>query len=594
MIYKPTFYKQYDKKWSSVSWDGTTIGNNGCGPTAIANVVSALRDLGHRSITPKETYKWICDNGYMTSRGMVHAGIPKALKHYGIEKVTETTKSSTVKKAIKANNWVVTLMSPNNRWSINGHFIVLYGVKNGKCLISDSGSSADSRQKDGPWSEFVQGAMKYWIVEDTADYDPGEAITGTNGYIEEEDENDINDYNEGSGVHVDSDYLKPNILMIDRTADPKDFKVKKWKENKVIGVMLEAGYYYDSNHKPVEVFRNPILYKQVLKIIRGKFEFGYFFRARAKNAKEVEKEMYELSFIVRKYPPTLGVWIRPEFINSTKKIEQNNLLFAQYEKELVRLGLTGKIGIRCKRSTLKKFNWKKYQKTWWLWLNDPVDKLAEIGGLLDPGFFDTDNKSGKLPEGAIPDSNLGRDSNLGDEYGGFDSTECSDIGDAAATWAEKIAKDDRFTYGANGHVIYHSSKHCGCWFCDHKHRWYCCNTFVWAAYVHGAHLAKACNSSGCSPRSWMSRKFKFIGNNPKASKMQRGDVILRNNPHNHVMLYCGNNKIVHAASSKASAKNSICIASLNRIRDRRGFSVYRYAGKKKLNTTKSEKNSKKK
>lgn len=569
-IYKPRFYKQYDKKWKDVSWKGTSIGRNGCGPTAVANVVSALTSLDHTDITPKETYNWICKHGYMTTQGMIHGGIPEALKHYGVESVSgETRDTIKIKKAVLAGNWAIILVS-KGKWAITAHFLVLYGIKNNKCLISDSGSSSDARQKDGTWKELNSYIKKGWIIDDVADYSPGDATPGEN------DDDDDLEPDLDTDIYIDTDELKPNILVIDRNNDPKDFKIKQWKENKVLGVMLEAGYYYDSKHKPVEIYRNPRLYKQISRIIQGKLEFGYYFEARAKNANEVSKEMYEFSFIVRKYPPTLGVWMHPGFI--TDKSDQNNLLFAQYEQELVRLGLTGRIGIICKRSTLKKFNWKKFQKTWWLWLNDKVKKLDEIDELLDPKFFDTDNKSGELPSGTI--SNFARKYTSTEDYSKFDITECSDIGDGAAAWAEKIARDDSFVYGPDPFKVYHSSPHCGCWFCDHKHKWYCCNTFVWAAYVHGGGVAKVCKSSGTNVQSWKNRKFKLLGKNLKTNKLQRGDVLVRSSQR-HVGIYIGNNKLAHAAH-RGYTSNTICIVNLDKFRAGGGFYALRYAGNKTL------------
>lgn len=122
---------------------------------------------------------------------------------------------------------------------------------------------------------------------------------------------------------------------------------------------------------------------------------------------------------------------------------------------------------------------------------------------------------------------------------------------AAARWARLIAANNDFCYGTGSR-----SHHCGCYFCgtnvtgikhakkgDKWDRTYCCNPFVWAAYVHGANFFKTCKNSGLSVDWWLKQKhkdkpmFKKIGYNVKYSELKPGDVILK--PNHHVKIYVG-------------------------------------------------------
>ena len=122
---------------------------------------------------------------------------------------------------------------------------------------------------------------------------------------------------------------------------------------------------------------------------------------------------------------------------------------------------------------------------------------------------------------------------------------------AAARWARLIAQDNSFNYGTGKR-----SHHCGCYYCGTNitgpkkatkgSKWdktYCCNPFVWAAYVHGANYFRKCKNSGLNIGWWLKQThdkkamFKKIGYNVKYADLKPGDVILK--PNKHVIIYDG-------------------------------------------------------
>lgn len=195
----------------------------------------------------------------------------------------------------------------------------------------------------------------------------------------------------GQGMQVQIDYtaLKPYIISIDRTTR-STLNLNDLIENHgVIGAMIEAGRGVEYT-----TFRNPRCYDQVRACIDAGLPFGYTMKSDARSTKDAESEMENLTYILRKYAPKLGMWI--ELPNYRKFNSKTDEILKVYFKNLVRLGLKNKIGIRCKRDQLEKFTWKEFQEDWYLWLIDPVTDAEEVNQLLDPEFFDTDNESGPV------------------------------------------------------------------------------------------------------------------------------------------------------------------------------------------------------
>lgn len=165
---KPYFWKQTDSRWASYKWKGMSIGGAGCGPTAIACVVSPLVKV----VNPKTVFKWICSNGYMAiGQGTYWDGITKGLKHYGIDKFKVSYNASDALKELKKGKWLIGVVRPS-RWTSGGHYIVVYGynAKTGKILVSDPASSRDYHQKNGTWREFARAEKCMWIAINPNDY----------------------------------------------------------------------------------------------------------------------------------------------------------------------------------------------------------------------------------------------------------------------------------------------------------------------------------------------------------------------------------------------------------------------------------------
>ena len=403
-IYKPNFYKQGDKRWrnykpSPGAYPNSTMRTTACGPTCIANVVSAMPKLGKSNITPLDAAIWAVSRKYFIGRsGFLYTSIEPSLKHYGIRSVTITKDSIKANLALRRGDWVIAAMG-RSRWAKRGHYILAYGLtERNTVLVSDPASNSDFRQKDGPWSEMSKAALQFWIINNVASYmgdtkgvsaNSSAAQPGTQTYanLDTSSADYLNGMSYGTPVSVDYTKLGTYLVELDRNSDNLDWK--DLKSTMIIGALIEAGYMYTKQGKEVDTFRNPKAYDQCIAAINASKPFGYYMPARAKNARQVDAEMYQLSFLVRKYPPQLGVWLVLE-LTGTKA--QNDKLIQLYETELIRLGLKDKLGIKCDRSYISKFSWEKIQNNWALWVDDPVSDSGVLDQLLTPEFFDIDGK----------------------------------------------------------------------------------------------------------------------------------------------------------------------------------------------------------
>ena len=189
-------------------------------------------------------------------------------------------------------------------------------------------------------------------------------------------------------IEIDYTKLKPYVITVSRSTPTYNYTTAK--NAGVIGAILEAGYLFNGWHTRMSTFRNPRVYSQVSQIQSAELDFGYYMPARARTEADCKEEIYELSFIVRKYPPALGVWLWLDFPQRVKTT--NDRLLNCYYNELVRLGLKAKVGIYGTEDQLRLINWSKHQTKWFLWLNEHVKNLDEINKLLDPTFFDMEGR----------------------------------------------------------------------------------------------------------------------------------------------------------------------------------------------------------
>lgn len=165
------YFNQADSRWGNEMYGKThTIAIAGCGPTALAMVVSSMTDT---VIDPKEMADWSYANGYVAEgNGSYHALIPDGAAHFGLS-VTGASAADGQKiiDALAEGKLVVALMGPGH-FTVSGHFIVLRGVTSeGNVLVADpisvrkTGMEWDLRIILNEASRKAVAGGPFWVIE---------------------------------------------------------------------------------------------------------------------------------------------------------------------------------------------------------------------------------------------------------------------------------------------------------------------------------------------------------------------------------------------------------------------------------------------
>ena len=160
------YFNQLDERYSSKPYGTDDIG--GCGPTAMAIVISSLTE---ETVDPVEMAKWSYEHGYWASgNGSYHGLIPAAAKAWELP-VEGCGKDGgqKISDALSGGKLVVALMDKGH-FTNSGHFIVLRGVEDGTIMVADPASYKKSEQT---WDlsliidEAREGAAAggpFWII----------------------------------------------------------------------------------------------------------------------------------------------------------------------------------------------------------------------------------------------------------------------------------------------------------------------------------------------------------------------------------------------------------------------------------------------
>ena len=180
-------------------------------------------------------------------------------------------------------------------------------------------------------------------------------------------------------------------------------------------------------------------------------------------------------------------------------------------------------------------------------------------------------------------------------WGESEDTNMGDGVQGAIDWAVMIASDDSFMYGKSP-----AANHYGCYFCGNqqtkqKHakrlgitrsyeKTYCCNTFITAAYVHGANDpylscrgGKGINNGAnlkkvCGTKQY--KNFEYLGHIAESS-LRPGDVLVSEK---HVKMYIGGGKQVESTGGHSKHPWSANTIRVCKFSYGKNYEVIRYIG----------------
>ena len=167
-----TVYNQDDPKWAGVKYGSGTVGPAGCGPSAMAMIIT---NLTGQNVTPTDTATYGAAHGTAvdsaTSAGSYH-NIHQVLgDHYGLTYTHLAKDVTVINQGLRDGGLVIMAGSGSVPFTSLGHFIVIRAVTaSGKWLIGDSNgtigqtNSADSKEWD-PAAILSMVDAYIWLIK---------------------------------------------------------------------------------------------------------------------------------------------------------------------------------------------------------------------------------------------------------------------------------------------------------------------------------------------------------------------------------------------------------------------------------------------
>lgn len=164
------YYNQRDARWAKKKYGTSdTIGESGCGPTALAIAVSSLTD---KKKDPVEMCEWSYKNGYyIPYGGSYHSLIPNGAARFGLTvEAVSAKEAQKISDALSNGKLVIAIMGKGH-FTSSGHFIVLRGItEDGNVLVADP-YSINFSNREWDFSIILNEASKraannkpFWII----------------------------------------------------------------------------------------------------------------------------------------------------------------------------------------------------------------------------------------------------------------------------------------------------------------------------------------------------------------------------------------------------------------------------------------------
>ncbi|MFO0971757.1 MAG: phage tail tip lysozyme [Candidatus Saccharimonadales bacterium] len=147
-------YSQTDPAWKDKPYGSSTIGISGCGPSAMAMIITAL--IGEK-VTPVETAAYAAQKDlYVAGEGSSWNIGPVLAEHWGLKAVNIGVDPAKIEATLKAGGLVITAGQGAKPFTSGGHFLVIRGITaDGKYKVGDSGH-ADTSDRDWDADQILE------------------------------------------------------------------------------------------------------------------------------------------------------------------------------------------------------------------------------------------------------------------------------------------------------------------------------------------------------------------------------------------------------------------------------------------------------
>ncbi len=152
-----TVYSQYDPAWKDLPYASSTIGVAGCGPAAMAMIIT---NLTGQQVTPVDTANYAAQIGmYVPGVGSKWEIGPRLAAQWGLQSSPIANDISAITTALREGKLIIAPGQGAKPFTSGGHFIVIRGITaDGKFRVGDSGHN-DTSDKD--WDpQFIIDNMR--------------------------------------------------------------------------------------------------------------------------------------------------------------------------------------------------------------------------------------------------------------------------------------------------------------------------------------------------------------------------------------------------------------------------------------------------
>lgn len=157
---QPPDFKQYDSRWGkkqySTHTSSQTMANSGCGPTAMADVVAALKDS---AVTPYDlALKAVAWGDRTYNSGTAWSFFKHIMTEYNFAKMVQSASIDALKACLDAGGYVVCSMGPGY-WTSGGHYITAWKYDATYVYCNDPASATRKKQKI---TDFVKQRKQFF------------------------------------------------------------------------------------------------------------------------------------------------------------------------------------------------------------------------------------------------------------------------------------------------------------------------------------------------------------------------------------------------------------------------------------------------
>ena len=154
---------QWDTRWGYMRYGADVVGLTGCGPVCLA--MAGYYVTGDERFSPDRMVAFSLDNGYCTwGSGTSWTLISEGGVKLGLDVTEIPLVKQRIMDNLEAGNPIICVMGPGD-FTSSGHYIVLVGTEDGKILVNDPNSHANS-EKLWTYEQMESQFRNLWVIRD--------------------------------------------------------------------------------------------------------------------------------------------------------------------------------------------------------------------------------------------------------------------------------------------------------------------------------------------------------------------------------------------------------------------------------------------